>query len=295
MGIIAFRELKEMRRPPKGLHISQKRSLLGFSNSLLARREQDKGQLAADTVPSYYSVTPSTMDVHTIPRDFLPPEAYSVEGVFRLPQLTPERERIAFRKVEPPPWPERALTAYGATRRRGRGPQAEGKVLMHASVYQALQHSLELSASVEEGGCLLGQSYRQPGSPESESDPEFRWLLEITDIILAERTRSTPVSLLFTGETWSRITRRIGQDYPQKKLVSWFHTHLFQATDEFGLSGMDEDLHRRFFTRPWQVAVLVHIDRAGKHEVRCFQRTLSGDLLECAFEVFDTPGEESAS
>jgi hypothetical protein len=100
--------------------------------------------------------------------------------------------------------------------------------------------------------------------------------------------------LLFTGETWSQLNRLRDRDYPDRKLVSWFHTHLFEASDSFGLSGLDQDLHRRFLTKPWQVAVLLNINFKGERTVRCFQRGPDGDLVECLFEVIEPqPKEES--
>jgi hypothetical protein len=131
-----------------------------------------------------------------------------------------------------------------------------------------------------------------PEGPEDEDNSEFSWLIEITDVIQAENTWGNPIWLLFTGDSWSRAKRRIDQDFPGKKLVAWFHTHLFRATDSFGLSGRDEELHRLFLTKPWQVAVLLNIDSNGDREVRCFQKDPKGDLVECIFEVFEDQGNE---
>jgi len=231
--------------------------------------------------------------VSVAPEDFFPPEAFQVEGVFQLPPLDKDRKRITFRKVTPVPLPECDLERYVNTHTQGRGKPGDGRIMMNADVYQALREEIFLNPKAEDGGYLLGIPYRQPGSPESEDDPEFRWLIEITDVIQAENAWGRPALLLFTGETWSKISRRIDKDYPDKKLVSWFHTHLFKASDEFGLTGLDQHLHRRFLTKPWQVAVLLNIDTTNDdREVRCFQRGPEGDLVECTFEVFDTKAEE---
>ncbi len=264
------------------------------SAEYLARSWIKKGEIKVDEGPFYYKVGVSPIDVRTVPVDLFPPEAYQVEGVFRLPQLAGDRERTKFRKVTPAPLPERDPSGFGNTQTFGRGRQGNGGVLMHAGVYKALREDIYLSPKNEDGGYLLGFPYRQLGSPESEDDPEFRWLLEITDVIQAEGAWGSPGLLLFTGDTWSRVSRRLDREYPDKKLVSWFHTHLFKATDEYGLSGMDQDLHRRFLTRSWQVAVLLNIDTNGEREVRCFQRGPHGDLEECFFEVLDAKDSEEA-
>ena len=157
---------------------------------------------------------------------------------------------------------------------------------MRPQVYRDLLE-ISLSEKVEDGGYLLGVPYRTLRSPESEEDPKFKWAIEITDIIRAKGTYSSAAMLLFTGDSWSQMRRTVERDYPDRKLVSWFHTHLFAASDSFGLSGLDLDLHRQFFPKPWQVAILINIDGNSKREVRCFQKGPNVDLVECKFEVLE--------
>ncbi len=221
-----------------------------------------------------------------MPVDLFPPEAYEVEGVFRLPQRVKGRKRIRFNKIPPDPFPERGPGHYGETEGKGRGEPVSGRIFIHEGVYRALKQEIELSDTVEVGGFLVGHPYRLSESPENEDDPQYRWLLEITDLVRAEGAWGKPMALLFTGGTWSHIRKHIDIHFPDKELVSWFHTHLFRATEDFGLSGWDLDLHNRFMTRPWQVAILVNIDHGGKREIRCFQHGMEGGLVECRFEVF---------
>lgn len=258
---------------------------LAFAERVVRLLIENKN-LLLDEGPFYYEIEISGDEVNTLPKDLFPPEAYKVEGVFQLPQLAKERERIQFRKVPDSILPERDPASFGATRTVGRGEKKDSLIFMKHSVYQALQKDLFLKPKVEDGGYVLGIPYRQPGSPEKEDDPDFRWLIDITDVIQAQGAFGKTGLLLFTGETWSNALRRLDTEFIGKKLVSWFHTHLFKATDDFGLSGLDQDLHRRFFTKPWQVAVLINIDENGEREVRCFQRGVEGDLVECTFEVY---------
>lgn len=258
----------------------------------LARAWIEKKNMDYNEGPFYYQVEVSSVMKRTAPLDLFPPEAYKVEGVFRLPPLEKGRERTKFRKVEPPPLPQRDLSSFGQKRRHGRGKEGKGTILMHEAVYRALSQDLYLSSKKEDGGYLVGYPFRQPGSPEKEEDPEFCWHLEITDAVQVEGAWGRAGLLMFTGDSWSRVNRRLDREYPDKKLIGWFHTHLFKATDEFGLSGLDQDLHRRFLTRPWQVAVLINIDIDGSREVRCFQRGLDGNLEECLFEVLEAEKTE---
>jgi len=254
----------------------------------LARRLIEQGKLGpADTV--FYAVETSAKKVNVMSPDLLPSNIYEVEGVFKLPLLSDDRKRTVFHKLPAAPLPVRALVSYGDTVTYGPDGPADGAIMLSTNVYDALHRDLELSNSVEDGGYLLGVPYRQSDDGVSEDERGFRWLLEITEVVQAEAVWGKTGSLLFTGETWSRITRRRDRDFPDKKIVAWFHTHLFEATSDFGLSGMDQDLHRRFLTKPWQVAILVNIHKSTR-TVRCFQRGTEGDLVECAFRVFDPSG-----
>lgn len=253
----------------------------------LARQWIARGNMAAGDGPFYYAVVPSNQEVRTMKPGLFPPDALQIEGVFPLPLLAFERERIPFRRVPAPPLPVCTPAAYPATRTLGRGATLPNRILLHAAVYQALAATHPLSDKAEEGGYLLGLPYRLPDSPEDEDAADFHWLIEITQLLPAQGTRGSAALLVFTGESWSQVNRQRDLDFPATKLVAWFHTHLFAATDTFGLSGLDQELHRRFLTKPWQIAVLVNLDRHGQREVRCFQRGPEGDLIECRFEVLD--------
>jgi hypothetical protein len=43
-------------------------------------------------------------------------------------------------------------------------------------------------------------------------------------------------------------------------MLGWYHTHLFAATDDIGLSTIDFRLHFTTFRLPWQIAGLVNLD-----------------------------------
>jgi len=60
-------------------------------------------------------------------------------------------------------------------------------------------------------------------------------------------------SVTFTHETWNEINVIKDNQYPDLKIVGWYHSH-----PGFGLflSGHDLFIHRNFFTAPWQVAVV---------------------------------------
>jgi hypothetical protein len=250
----------------------------------VARSLVEKGRLNMSDGPFYYKVEVGSQYVSTIERDLLPQEAFEVEGVFHLPKQEEERKRLTFTKVASPPLKAVSRSKFGEAEIMGRGKKERGAILIRPAVYRDLLN-IGLSKSVEDGGYLLGIPYRTTRSPESEEDPNFKWIIEITDLIKAEKSYGTPLLLLFNGDTWSRMRQTVDRDFSDKKLLSWFHTHLFAASDDFGLSGLDVDLHRQYFSRPWHVAILINIDAQDKREVRCFQKNQDGDLVECKFEV----------
>ncbi len=245
-----------------------------------------KGELPDDQGPYFYEVLPSPRAMHTVLDDLLPEEAYQVEGVFHLPPPAKDEPRIEFRPVAQPPPPERDPADFEPFQSYGQGEAQAGRVLLPAPLYADLRRRLELSRQKEEGGYILGNVYRLPNSPEEENDPDFRWLVEVTDLLMAEDTIGSPALLLFTGDSWSKISRRRDRDYPERKLVGWFHTHLFPASDSFGLSGLDQDMHAWYLTKPWQVAILLNFESGNDRTIRCYQRGPEGNLVETPFEVF---------
>ena len=252
-----------------------------------------KGFFKKEEGPYYFEVRPGKessikiMSSNLTYRSLLD-KNYDDPDAFPIPTLDEGRKRISFRKVAIDPLPIFEEEQILAAKKRGkRGKECRGRVLLHKAVYKHLIQEAELSDTEESGGYLVGQAYRQAGSPEDESHEDFRWAIELTDFISAEETLGNPGLLLFTPSSWSRLNEKIDEDYTGKKLLSWFHTHLFEATNDFGLSSLDQDLHKQFFTKPWQVALLINMSIVnGKRELRCFQRDWdSVTLVESTYEV----------
>lgn len=90
-------------------------------------------------------------------------------------------------------------------------------------------------------------------------------------------------SVTFTHDTWSEINRVKDDQYPDKLIVGWYHSH-----PGFGifLSNYDLFIHKSFFTAPWQVAYVT--DPKAK-TYGCFTWQ-GGDLAaEPSFQVAATP------
>lgn len=97
--------------------------------------------------------------------------------------------------------------------------------------------------SRELGGVLIG-TVRASGQP----------LVQVTAMIPARYTDARNASVTFTHETWQDILAIKDREYPQQKIVGWFHTH-----PGFGifLSRFDLHIHENFFNLEWQIAYVV--------------------------------------
>ncbi|GAA3250385.1 JAB N-terminal domain-containing protein [Dactylosporangium siamense] len=120
-------------------------------------------------------------------------------------------------------------------------------------VHDGFVRSTPFSSDVEEGGFLVGEVFLDAQRPG-------RHLIRMIDALPAERTGASMLQFTFTGESFLRINDIIARRGPQFRLIGWYHTHLFPATDAIGLSSIDVELHARMFRRPWQVAALVNLD-----------------------------------
>ena len=58
----------------------------------------------------------------------------------------------------------------------------------------------------------------------------------------------------FTQDTWEHIYQIKDKEYPDAKIVGWYHTHPSMGVF---LSHYDTWLHSNFFPEPWQVALVV--------------------------------------
>jgi proteasome lid subunit RPN8/RPN11 len=126
-------------------------------------------------------------------------------------------------------------------------------VVLSSEVHSQLLHALPFSADVEEGGFLAGQVYRDAARPE-------RHLVLVSAVLRAERTGASLLHFTFTGDSFLLVNELLVRRGRNERLVGWYHTHLFPATDALGLSTIDVELHRSTFRREWQVAGLVNVD-----------------------------------
>jgi hypothetical protein len=173
-----------------------------------------------------------------------------------------------------PPYAGRADLGVGDDGPSPAGPERAGDGVVFASqVYEGLLSDMRFSPDVEEGGFLLGRVFRDLDRPGNH-------LIHVAEALPAERTGASLLQFTFTGESFLRINEEVGRrgaggsdqpghDHAPVRLVGWYHTHLFAATDHLGLSTIDVELHRRTFRQSWHVAGLVNV-AGGSRQLRVY-------------------------
>lgn len=154
-------------------------------------------------------------------------------------------------------------------------PLPQVAVVLPAALETSLLRDHPFSGQMEEGGFLAGTLYRNAGRADG-------YLLHVTAVIPAERTGASEIGFTFTGESFLRINEQLAARAHGVTLLGWYHTHLFPAAPETGLSSVDVDLHRSTFRRPWQVAALVTITSDGR-VLTFYQGTDDDNLTRVAY------------
>lgn len=119
--------------------------------------------------------------------------------------------------------------------------QKKYQVIVDSAVMDEIHRHGKTNTDVELCGVLIGNVYQDGAAP----------YLEIDGSIRGNAAVSKGTQVTFTSETWTRIHEVLEREYPDRRIVGWYHTH-----PGFGifLSGMDLFIQDHFFNAPWQVA-----------------------------------------
>ncbi|GAA1416733.1 hypothetical protein GCM10009662_67670 [Catellatospora coxensis] len=180
------------------------------------------------------------------------------------------RDRPPMFHIEPipdPPPPTATPADLGVSEPLAAGADTDW-VLLAPDVHEALSRTMPFSGEVEDGGFFVGRVYL-------DRDRPGRHLINITQAIPAERTGASFLQFTFTGESFLRINEMVSRSGSDLRLLGWYHSHLFAASDGFGLSSTDVDLHTRTFLRDWHVAGLLNIS-PGTRRLRFYARGGTG-------------------
>src|SRR5690606_4538364 len=150
----------------------------------------------------------------------------------------------------------------GLRRPVGHSTPAAVDILINEPAFRDAQAHALSSLDREVAGVLIG--------PKPEKQPDGRYVVHISDIIIAKHTKMQGASVTYTPESWRYIHDRLAERYPNEEavIVGWYHTH-----PGFGifLSGMDLFIHQNFFTQLWHVALVLD-PVAGKSGFFCWDR-----------------------
>lgn len=151
---------------------------------------------------------------------------------------------------------------------------ARVKVIASPVVLDALLRVESFSDRWEDGGFLIGSVYR-----DSEAGDDA-YLVNITAAPRAQATTSSLVHLTYTGDSFSEIKRLLRDEFRGQQLLGWYHSHLFAAQEEMGLSGPDVHLHFSTFRQPWQIAGLINLPVDGEATLR-FYAAQDKEMARC--------------
>jgi proteasome lid subunit RPN8/RPN11 len=151
------------------------------------------------------------------------------------------------------------------------GQSIPGGPFVAPGVRERIYDHVFSSLEAEVGGVLIGH-LREDGSPL------------VIDIIAALEAEGGRSRVTFTHEAWSVIHSTLDQSFPGEEILGWYHSH-----PGFGIFLSEHDLfiHRNFFGRPEQIAIVVD-PHAGSEGLFVWR---AGEVVKAAEEPTLRPGE----
>lgn len=216
------------------------------------------------------------LDIPGIPKKSNYRAAPLVEGAIRVKPLAPgKKPNFAIRRVVEAEPPVMSLAEFGIVLDEP-APDSLVKVVLPEALQTELYSERPLSSKVEEGGFLIGKVYR-------DGDQSSAYLLEIKEALKAEHTGASLLHFTFTGDSFANVKVQLRQHHSGDRVLGWYHTHLFPATEDFGLSSIDLTLHFSTFTIPWQVAGLINIDMNKNERTLRFYVRQGNEMVLCPY------------
>lgn len=114
-------------------------------------------------------------------------------------------------------------------------------VVIRQSVLDAIKAHGQAHRSVEVCGVFVGDVREMDGKEVTFA----------THVIEGEGATHQAGAVTFTADTWTHIQLTMDEQFAEKKIVGWYHTH-----PDFGifLSEMDLFIQEQFFDLQWQIA-----------------------------------------
>jgi proteasome lid subunit RPN8/RPN11 len=137
---------------------------------------------------------------------------------------------------------------------QGGGPRASGRapypIFFQQEAVIALQDHLKASPEQAVFGFLIGSLFRDPetGVLYAVIDKTLR----LNQAIYGDKTE------VVVARLWDRMQEQLART--SGRLLGWYHSHPGQ---ELSLTTHDVETHEKYFTEPWQVAVVVAAEPEG--------------------------------
>ena len=136
--------------------------------------------------------------------------------------------------------------ASGKSNLKAWGSPEDGKVIVYIKkeAYDAIYSHGVANPHREVAGILLGNV---------STDRAGRYQVDIVGAPGAESAHGNQTQVQFADEVWRELVESAQRDYPNQKVVGWYHTH-----PGFGVFLSDDDVssHRVAFSHPWHVAAV---------------------------------------
>ncbi|MBX7045275.1 MAG: hypothetical protein K1X86_05480 [Ignavibacteria bacterium] len=123
------------------------------------------------------------------------------------------------------------------------GSDSEGlKIFIDKNVLFGIEEYLRSDVQNELGGVLTGSVYK---------DTDENLFIVISGSIIAESTNASLSRLTFTHETWEKINFNLEKNFPNKRILGWYHSHPGHSVF---LSTYDVFIQDNFFNLPFMTA-----------------------------------------
>jgi proteasome lid subunit RPN8/RPN11 len=116
---------------------------------------------------------------------------------------------------------------------------------MTQDTYRGIYDHSCSDVSHEVGGMLIGRVMQTSSG---------KTYIMIEAQLPAHHVEHSSVHLTFTSDTLTELLARRDDEYPDRQVIGWYHTH--PGLSVF-MSSHDVWLHKNFFPEPWHVALVV--------------------------------------
>ncbi|MBN8568620.1 MAG: Mov34/MPN/PAD-1 family protein [Ignavibacteria bacterium] len=116
------------------------------------------------------------------------------------------------------------------------------KIFIERNNLFGIEEYLRSDTNNELGGVLIGNVYK---------DKNDKLFIVIKNNIIAESTNASLSRLTFTHETWEKINANLEKDFPNQKILGWYHSHPGHSVF---LSTYDVFIQDNFFDMPYMTA-----------------------------------------